>query len=151
MKSTYSLLCIYLDGKKLPTKKPEIINLSKTTDYLDIDNDYTLFDYPICKRKISGIRILSANSADEINTAIKNLVNYKKVVIELDYYSVSKVACTLFLKRILQDLWSPQNRSDHRLFCTERNRIDISVKKVRANRALQKEIRDIFSVRFALL
>lgn len=102
MKSTYELLSIFLDRQPLPLLPLRIINLSEVPECSEIGEEYNLFDLPVCKRKISGLKLLSMTSASETTSLVSRLVDCKEIFIVLDYNSTSSVACKLFLKRVLQ-------------------------------------------------
>lgn len=102
MKSSYNLLSIHLDQKPIPKQELQFIHLNDVKEIWDISDNYNLFDYPICNRKISGQKLLSANSLEDITTLVNKLVNCNIITIVLDYWSISTVAIKLYAKRVLQ-------------------------------------------------
>lgn len=105
MKSSYELLSIFLDKQPLPSQLPKIVDQSEVPQCADIEDDYNLFDLPICRRKISGLKLLSAVSPENIMDFVGKLVDCQEIYIILDYHSVSTIACQLFMKRILQAMY----------------------------------------------
>jgi len=102
MKSTYKLLNIYLDGQALPEQVPRIFDTAKVSECCEIEEEMNIFDYPVCRRKISGMKLLSFRSEADILNLIGKLPDCKELVIYLDYNSTAKTALYLFLKRVLQ-------------------------------------------------
>jgi len=102
MKSTYELLSIFLDGQALPMCPPQLISISEVPECSEIGEEYNLLDLPVCRRKISGLKLLSMASEDETTAHVSSLVNCKEILVLLDYSSTSSVPYKLFLKRILQ-------------------------------------------------
>ncbi len=105
MKSSYHLLGIYLDRVPLPEKKPEIIDLQNLCYVWDICEDYNLFDYPVCRRKISGSQLLSANTLTDYENHLNLIKECKELIVTPEYRSRSRVACRLYVKRMLQALY----------------------------------------------
>ena len=101
LKSTYKILSAHLDG--LPLAKGIFIrNWSSSDENLfDLDAEYNLYDYPHCRRSVSGIALLSAN-LPAISRKIDQLKILEDVIIKVDYCSQLTVANRLFLKRIFQ-------------------------------------------------
>lgn len=102
MKSTYELLSIFLDNQNLPNPTPRLIALSEVPECAEIGEDYNLLDLPVCRRKISGLKLLSAMSVKEASSLINTFLDCKEIIVLLDYSSVSRIACALYLKRVLQ-------------------------------------------------
>ncbi len=102
MKSTYKLLNIYLDGKLLPAQVPKIVDAASVRECCELEDEITVFDFPVCRRKISGIKLLSYQSEADILNLIGILPDCKELIIFLDYNSTAKIAHNLFLKRVLQ-------------------------------------------------
>ena len=102
MKSTYDLLGIHLDGVALPSDLPEIVSTCETAYLLDLRNDRSLFDYPICKRRISGNVLLSLSTFDDVDSWLENIDACKEIIVTLDYNSRSKTAVQLYRTRVLQ-------------------------------------------------
>lgn len=102
MKSTYKLLNIYLDGRPLPTQIPEIVGTAEVSKYYEIEDEMNIFDFPICRRKVSGMKLLSYQSELDILNLVDRLPDCKELLIILDYNSIAEAAQNLFLKRILQ-------------------------------------------------
>lgn len=65
MKSSYELAGIFLDQQPLPRQSPRIIDQCKVPLCADIEDDYNLFDLPVCCRKISGLKLLSTVSPEK--------------------------------------------------------------------------------------
>ena len=105
MKSTYKLLNIYLDGQPLPAQIPKMLNAAEMPEYYELEEEMNIFDFPICRRKISGMKLLTYQSETEIYKEIKTLPDCKELIIILDYKSTSKSAHELYLKRILQAVY----------------------------------------------
>lgn len=102
MKSTYKLLSIFLDNQNLPMPAPRLIALSEVPECAEISEDYNLLDLPVCRRKISGLKLLSAMSVTETSSLVNIFLDCKEIIVILDYSSVSRIACALYLKRVLQ-------------------------------------------------
>jgi len=102
MKSTYKLLNIYLDGQLLPTLAPRIFDAAEVTECCELEEEMNIFDYPVCRRKISGMKLLSFHSEADILNLMGKLPDCKELYIFLDYNSTAKTAYNLFLKRVLQ-------------------------------------------------
>ena len=102
MKSTYKLLNIYLDGQSLPARVPKIFDVTEVPECPELEEEMNVFDFPVCRRKISGMKLLSYHSEADILNLIGMLPNCKELVIAFDYNSVSQAAYNLFLKRVLQ-------------------------------------------------
>lgn len=104
MKSTYELLSIYLDRQPLPKKIPEIICEYQMPLCSEIEDEYNLYDLPVCFRKISGLKLLSFQSISIALSLINKLVNCKKIYVpwtiihaqlsQIDYFS--NVFCSRF-------------------------------------------------------
>ena len=167
---------LYITGRK---KNLIILSNGENVSPEEIENQFVTFEpikeivvydnqgkitaevYPNPDMEFDDVRAVIQEKIDEVNSgfpAAKQIVSlvireeeFEKTASKKNHPFLCHRQAIIINSFLYKDLWSPQNRSDHSLFCTERNRIDISVKKVRANRALQKKIRDIFSVRFALL
>ena len=102
MKSTYKLLNIYLDGRSLPTQIPKIFDATDVAECCELQEDMNIFDFPVCRRRISGMKLLSYHSETDILSLIDKLPDCKELVIVLDYNSAAQAAYNLFLKRVLQ-------------------------------------------------
>ena len=96
------MLSIYLDGKPLPSVQPQVEDFSKIPFCLEIDDEYSLVDLPYCRRKISGMKLLSYLKEDSLISLPDKLNDCKEIIIIMDYYSDSVIAKKLFLKRVLQ-------------------------------------------------
>ena len=105
MKSTYKLLSIYLDGKPLPTKIPKTSNDTNVSEYYEFDEEINIFDFPICRRKVSGLKLLSFKSEDDVLEPLKLLPNCQELMVVLDYNSTGNAAYKLYLKRVLQSVY----------------------------------------------
>lgn len=104
MKSTYNLLSIHLDHQPIPKSKPQLIRVSDIPVCSEIDEEYSLMDIPYFIRKVSGLKLLSTVSLNESATLIKKNVDCQELIIILDYQCFSEIACTLYMKRILQTI-----------------------------------------------
>ena len=102
MKSTYKLLNIYLDGQPLPVQAPKIFDAADVSECCELEEEMNIFDFPVCRRRISGMKLLSYQSEANIINLIDMLPDCKELVIMLDYNSTAQAANTLFLKRVLQ-------------------------------------------------
>lgn len=102
MKSTYKLLSIYLDKQSLPSSSPVIQDVSLWSECADLREDSSVFDFPICKRKVSGKFLLSEDIFLPIQNFINRLLVCHEIIIVWDYESNSLVANLLFAKRLLQ-------------------------------------------------
>ena len=102
MKSTYKLLNIYLDGQSLPAQAPKIFDVTEVPECSELEEEINVFDFPVCRRKIFGMKLLSYHSEADILNLIDKLPDCKDLVIALDYNSASQAAYNLFLKRVLQ-------------------------------------------------
>lgn len=105
MKSTYKLLNIYLDGQSLPAQVPTIFDAAEVPEYFELEEEMNVFDFPVCRRKISGMKLLIYHSVADILDLIDKLPDCKELVIVLDYHSASQAAYNLFLKRVLQTVF----------------------------------------------
>ena len=104
MKSTYSLLTIYLDQQPLSDGIKNIELLDENYIFqLDAKNEISLFDSWLGeKRYLNGSELLSTNTEEELISLLKKTC-VKEIYIILDYkndgeYFMEK----LFLRRILQ-------------------------------------------------
>jgi hypothetical protein len=102
MKSTYNLLSIYLDHKPVLDTNLHIENNSEFCTISDLSEEYSLFDYPVCCRKVSGKFLLSTNNFSEIECYLNKLPVCHRLFIILDQEPISIVVGQLFAKRILQ-------------------------------------------------
>lgn len=102
MKSTYNLLNIYLDGQSLPERVPRVLEAAEVSECSELEEEISIFDFPVCRRKISGMKLLSFRSELVFFNLISRLPDCKELFIFLDYNSPSKTAYNLFLKRVLQ-------------------------------------------------
>jgi hypothetical protein len=102
MKSTYTLLSIYLDNKPLLRNGFKIESSKNYISIPDIFDEYTLFDYPKCRRKVSGKFLLSTNNFSEIENCLNKLLVCHELIIMFDQNPVSLVVSQLFAKRVLQ-------------------------------------------------
>lgn len=102
MKSTYELLSIFLDNRDLPKPVPQLIALSEVPECADVGEDYNLFDLPVCRRTVSSMRLLSAMSAAEASSLADTISGCREIIVLLDYNSASRIACSLYIKRVLQ-------------------------------------------------
>ena len=105
MKSTYKLLNIYLDGQSLPAQVPTIFDAAEVPECFELEEEMNVFDFPVCRRKISGMKLLIYHSEADILDLIDKLPDCKELVIVLDYHSASQAAYNLFLKRVLQTVF----------------------------------------------
>ena len=113
MKSSYKLLNIYLDGQPIPTCMPCFADWDDTRAYAEVEESYTLFDIPVCRRKLSGMKLLSYRSGEEIVQVIANLPADAELAVILDYQSVSASACRLYIRRILQTIYLISKQCPH--------------------------------------
>lgn len=102
MKSTYKLLNIYLDGQSLPAQVPTIFDAAEVPECFELEEEMNVFDFPVCRRKISGMKLLSYHSEADVLNLISKLPDCKELVVVLNYNSASQTAYNLFLKRVLQ-------------------------------------------------
>ncbi len=128
MKPSYELLSIFLDQQPLPKQMPQIICQSEVPQCANVEDDYNLFDLPICRRKISGLKLLSAVSLENIIAFVSKLVDCKEIYIILNYHSISTIALQLFIKRILQAVFLLMSRYPKMKFvfvCDEQETADV--------------------------
>ena len=102
MKSTYDLLSIFLDNQDLPKPAPKLIPLFEVPECAELGDDYNFLDLPFCRRKISGLKLLSSISAADTTSFVDTFLDCKEIIISLDYSSASRISCALYLKRVLQ-------------------------------------------------
>jgi hypothetical protein len=102
MKSTYRLLSIYLDNKPILQTGSRIENAVNYCAVSDIAEEYSLFDYPKCYRKLSGKFLLSTNDFSEIECYLNRLPVCHRLFIILDQDPILPVVGQLFAKRVLQ-------------------------------------------------
>jgi hypothetical protein len=102
MKSTYRLLSIYLDNKPLIRTDTQIENTGNDCTVPDLAEEYSLFDYPRCRRKVSGKFLLSTNDFSEVKRDIAKLPICHQLFVILDQDPVSPIVGRLFAKRVLQ-------------------------------------------------
>ena len=82
MKSTYKLLNIYLDGRSLPTQIPKIVGAAEASKYYEIEDGMNIFDFPICRRKVSGMKLLSYQSELDILNLVDRLPDCKELLLD---------------------------------------------------------------------
>ncbi|MCF0132312.1 MAG: hypothetical protein HUJ72_00450 [Blautia sp.] len=102
MKSTYKILNTYLDGQELPEQDPRIFDATEASECCELEEGVNIFDFPVCRRKMSGMKLLSFHSELDVLNLIGRLPDCRELVILLDYNSAAKTARDLFLKRVLQ-------------------------------------------------
>lgn len=72
MKKSYSLLTIHLDRLPMPAKPLCLVTSETVSDVLELGSVYCLFDYPVCRRKLSASKMLQTESLLKLQ-AIKYL------------------------------------------------------------------------------
>jgi hypothetical protein len=110
MKSTYRLLSIYLDNKPIHRTGSHIENAVNYCAVSDIAEEYSLFDYPKCCRKVSGKFLLSTNDFSEIECYLNKLPVCHQLFVILDQDPISPIVGQLFAKRVLQATELIKNR-----------------------------------------
>jgi hypothetical protein len=79
-----------------------IENFEKFCTVPDVSDEFTLFDYPICRRKVSGKSLLSTNDFSEVERDIDKLPACHQLFVILDLDPISPIVGRLFAKRVLQ-------------------------------------------------
>ena len=120
MKSTYKLLGVFWDGKKIVGTKFTIVrNCQNILDYRYMRD---LFDVDGCVRKIKISELLKANFEGEAKALVEQLRHCDKIVGVIDYFPrIKNVVSRRFVrKRILQVLGYLRQELPNAKICVNR-------------------------------
>ncbi|MGN1408082.1 hypothetical protein [Lactobacillus sp.] len=102
MKKSYSLLTIHLDRLPLPAKPLRLVASETMSDVLELGSVYCLFDYPVCRRKLSASKMLQTESLLKLRNLVEVQPECTNLVVELDLNCYSEIMNLLFFKRCVQ-------------------------------------------------
>ena len=102
MKKSYSLLTIHLDRLPMPAKPLRLVAGETVSDVLELGAVYCLFDYPLCRRKLSASKMLQTESLLKLRNLVEVQPECTSLIVELDLNCYSEIMNLLFLKRCVQ-------------------------------------------------
>ena len=102
MKKSYSLLTIHLDRLPMPAKPLRLVASETVSDVLELGAVYCLFDYPLCRRKLSASKMLQTESLLKLRNLVEVQPECTNLVVELDLNCYSEIMNLLFFKRCVQ-------------------------------------------------
>ena len=102
MKKSYSLLTIHLDRLPMLAKPLRFVASETVSDVLELGAVYCLFDYPLCRRKLSASKMLQTESLLKLRNLVEVQPECTSLIVELDLNCYSEIMNLLFLKRCVQ-------------------------------------------------